>query len=238
MRRLFEWRVPGATCYHLVRTKHIDGVLLSALARGAAQVVILAAGNDSRAYRFKDQLAGKRVFEVDLPGTQAWKKQRLIRLYGHLPDHVTFVAIDFTTQPLAETLVAAGYDPSLRTFFNWEGITFYLPDEAIDATLQVVRGAAPGSEIVFDYCLRSFLHGDLGSYGAREITAWLSRAGEPFRFGLDEGDVEPFLRPRGLELVSDLGPEELVQRHALRADGTPYGRPLGMNRMAHARSPG
>jgi methyltransferase (TIGR00027 family) len=239
MKRIFEWWSPGARCYNLVRTRHIDGVVLSALERGVEQVVLLAAGNDSRPYRFQDQLHGKPVFEVDLPGTQAQKQAKLIELYGALPGHVTFVPIDFNSQPLARTLIAAGYDPSLKTLFNWEGVTFYLPQAAIDATLELVRdNASSGSEIVFDYCHRTFVEGDDSTYGAKAVKKWLKRIDEPFVCGWNEGELEPFLDARGLELVSDLGGEELVQRYALRADGTPYDRPLGMCRIAHARSRG
>lgn len=236
-KRLAEWRAPGAAGYHLARTKHIDSIILGALSQGVDQLVILGAGNDSRPYRFKDQLGGARVFEVDYPGTQGRKKAQLKKAFGTLPDHVTFVAIDFNKQPLYQTLAAAGYDSSRRTFFNWEGVSCYLTEQAVDGVLSfVAKHAARGSEIVFDYCLRSFIDGDHSTFGACELAHWMDRVGEPYIFGLNADQLEPFVQARGLAVVSDIGAAELEQRYMRRSDGSLYARSYGMLRVAHARS--
>jgi O-methyltransferase involved in polyketide biosynthesis len=74
------------------------------------------------------------------------------RALGSLPSHVTYVPIDFTKEDPGTVLAGAGYDRALETIFVWEGVTFYLPEEAVDATLRfVASNAAPGSRIVFDY---------------------------------------------------------------------------------------
>lgn len=235
---LVERRAPGCYGFHLARTRHIDGLLLEAIAAGATQVVILGAGNDSRAYRFRRELAGARIFELDLPATQARKKERLTAKLGHLPDNVTFLPIDFNRQPLDEVLAAGGYDPRRRTFFNWEGVSFFLHEPAVVGLLRIVaQGSASGSTIVFDYALRSFVGGDRNFYGAEELARWLSRAGEPHHFGIEDGQVGVFLGEQGLELVSDLGPDDLESTYLERQDGTRVGRVYGMFRLAHARVP-
>lgn len=228
---------PGAPGYHLVRTRHIDGILLAALDKGIEQLVILGAGNDSRPYRFQKKLAGVRIFEVDFPGTQARKKQCLVKAFGELPKHVTFVPTDFNTQSANETLLAAGYDPTKKTFFVWEGVCFYIPESAVDRVLRLVsEHAGPGSEVVFDYSLRRFNEGDHSMYGAKGFAEWLERVGEPFLFGLNEDEIEAFVKKRGLELISDVGPEELERRYSTRANGELYLPIYAMFRMAHLRT--
>ena len=238
LRAVVERRAPGCYAYHLARTRHIDRLLTVAVATGAMQVVILGAGNDSRAYRFRRELAGARVFELDLPGTQARKKERLAASLGSLPDNVTYLPVDFNRQPLGEVLAAGGYDPRRQTFFNWEGVSFFLHQPAVvDLLRNVARGSAPGSSIVFDYALRSFVGGDRGFYGGEELARWLARHGEPHHFGIDPAEAGAFLRGQGLELVSDLGPEDLEKTYLERQDGTRVGRVYGMFRLAHAKVP-
>lgn len=236
-KRIADWWTPGAAGYHLARTKHIDRLVAAALERGLDQLVILGAGNDSRPYRFKDRLHKTRVFEVDFPGTQARKRALLTQLLGAPPAHVTFVPIDFNKQPLAETLAAAGYDAARRTFVIWEGVSFYITEQAVDRVLRFVsEHAGPGSEIVFDYVMRAFVDGDHSFFGAANFARWLERVGEPFLFSLREGEIGGFARVRGLDVVSDLGSAELEDRYVRRSDGSPYARIFGMFRMAHLRS--
>src|SRR5712691_9522795 len=101
----------------LVRTRFIDERFQHALRDGVSQVVILNAGLDSRAYRFRALLEGKRVIEIDDPATQALKKRRVMYVFGALPRNVTYAA----------TLAASGYQPSERTVFIWEGTAVHKP---------------------------------------------------------------------------------------------------------------
>lgn len=99
--RLARWiterRIPGAYWSEVARVKYFDELLLSEVARGVSQVVILGAGLDSRAYRFKDELANVSVFEVDHPVTSARKLDRVRAALGKVPDRVTYVQTDLTT---------------------------------------------------------------------------------------------------------------------------------------------
>ncbi len=117
-----ERPAPGFYWYFQVRTKHIDSILMKSINAGIEQFVILGAGYDSRPYRFKEKLTGIRIFEVDFPGTLSSKKQQLIKLYGSLPEHVTYVPIDFNSQLIKDVLLEKGYDSNKKTFFIDDGM--------------------------------------------------------------------------------------------------------------------
>ena len=195
-----------------VRTRHIDAVFEESLASGANQVVILGAGLDSRPYRFAARLAATHVFEVDFPPTQEYKKRRVKEVVGSLPAHVRYVPIDFTKDDLKAVLEAAGYDRGRKTIFVWEGVTFYIPEAAVDATLRfVAENSGTGSRIVFDYFLASTLktpHAPL-----KDVMDRLEAVKEPMIFGLPDEDRQGFIRKRGLTVVSDIHMSELRARY-------------------------
>lgn len=212
-----DHRWPGARSSAVARTRLIDDALDSAVRAGVGQVVILGAGFDCRAYRLPG-LQHTRVFEVDHPATSAAKQQRLRRLLGALPPHVTFVGIDFNRQTLAEVMAGAGYDPSARTFFVWEGVTNYLTAEAVDATLRYVcTHAAAGSRIMFTYVHRGVLDGSTPFAGTEHLMVTLARAGEPWTFGLDPRALPAYLGERGLQLIEDVGAAEYRARYLGRS---------------------
>jgi methyltransferase (TIGR00027 family) len=137
----------------LVRQRYAEDELATAVERGVEQYVILGAGLDSFAYRRPDLATILRVFEVDHPATQQWKRARLQELSVHLPSNLTFIPLDFEQHTLADGLPAGGHRPELPTFFSWLGVTQYLTAEAVFTTLRYVASLAPGSEIVFQYFL-------------------------------------------------------------------------------------
>jgi len=202
-----------ATAVHS-RTRHIDEVFKEGLKTGATQAVILGAGLDSRAYRFHNELGNTRVFEVDFPPTQEYKKNRVRAVLGSLASNVVYVPIDFASEDLATVLKRAGYDAARRTIFVWEGVTFYIPEPAVDATLRfVATSSAPGSRIVFDYFLESAIKRSptIAALGKR-----LAAMGEPFVFGLPDQDRKGFVERRGLSVVTDVGVNELRARYVPR----------------------
>ncbi len=115
----------------VARERHVDEYLRTCLAEGIEQLVILGAGYDARAYRFKLELRGVRAFEVDHPATQQAKLKRLQHVLGRMPAQVVYVPVDFNTQTLGEQLAACGYDERLKTLFIWQGVTHYLTPEAV-----------------------------------------------------------------------------------------------------------
>src|SRR5262249_46388850 len=116
----------SAYFYVNARTFYIDAALRRSLSGGATQVVVLGAGFDTRAYRFRTAFPSVKFFEVDLPATSGAKQQRLAEVFGSIPDYVRFAPIDFNTQKLEDVLLEKGYDPAQKTFFILEGVVMYV----------------------------------------------------------------------------------------------------------------
>jgi methyltransferase (TIGR00027 family) len=210
-----------------VRTKFNDGQLLRGVAGGATQVVNLGAGFDSRAYRFRKELENTKVFEVDFGPTQEYKRRRILEVLGSLPPNVVYTPIDFSREDLADVLRKAGYRSDLRTLFLWEGVTMYIPEEAIVATLRfVARNSEAGSSLVFDYCTKSRLD-ELPqvSEPERKLQEMVRGWGEPWIFGIPDGKTNDFLKASGLELTENLPvlSPEAEQRYLTRKDGSQMG---------------
>src|SRR6202451_3381122 len=135
--------------FMVARSRFAEDELASAYARGLRQLVILGAGLDTFAYR--NPHAELRVFEVDHPATQAWKRQRLVEAGIEVPGSLTFAPVDFQRDTLAEKLNIAGLDPGQSAFFTWLGVVPYLTEEAAFATLAAIGARSPGTQVVFDY---------------------------------------------------------------------------------------
>jgi methyltransferase (TIGR00027 family) len=210
---VMDHKWPGARASGIARTRLIDDALTDALRQGVAQVVILGAGFDCRAYRIQG-IERARVFEVDQPATVTTKKQRMRAALGTLPANVVFVELDFNRQTLDAALEVSGFDRRTRTFFIWEGVTNYLTEEAVDATLRCVAGAGePGSRILFTYVHSGVLRDPAGFDGARKSASAVERVGEPWTFGIDPPEVPRYLAERGLELIEDVGSHEYRGRY-------------------------
>ena len=221
------------------RTHHIDALLVDALSQGATQVVNLGAGFDSRAYRFRERFPTVRFFELDLPATIAAKRERVVKIFGAVPDRVVLVATDFNTRPLDAVLRDAGYDRTQRTFFIWEGVTMYLPEVANQSTLRFIRTGSPsGSSVVYDYVLDGALRPDGGGlYGVKSAAAYVASVGEPLVTGWSQSQAAAFAMREGLVVVSDLGPAELTSRYLIGSDGQPDGMIGEYQRIIHVRVP-
>ncbi len=128
---------PGPLFHHLAaRTAFFDALALGAAENGTSQIVIVGAGNDCRALRFREP--GVRYFELDHPATQLDKQQRLARLGGDAAD-VAYVAIDLTTGDVDGALAAAGHDASQPTLFTCEGLVLYLDVDTIERVFRALR---------------------------------------------------------------------------------------------------
>jgi methyltransferase (TIGR00027 family) len=222
-------RIRALVIILIERTRFIDDHLLQAVRDGATQVVNLGAGFDTRAYRFRQELRSTKVFEVDYGPTQEYKKRRVREVIGAPPQNLVYVPIDFTRQNLGEVLRKAGYRRNQKTFFIWEGVTMYLPEDAVLATLRfVATDSVPGSSIVFDHYTKSFIDGlRLRTADQAQLAREAERqaADEPFVFGIPDGTEQTFVSGAGLELVEHLaGPSpEAIQRYLTRRDGTLVG---------------
>ena len=231
----------GTYYYVNARTKHIDGLLTEAARGGLEQVLVLGAGFDTRAYRFQKHLPKVKFFELDLPATIAHKEATVRQIFGKTPKNVTYVPIDFNTQDLGAVLKAKGFYSKRKTFVIWEGVTYYITAEAVDKTLRFISSqSAPGSTVVFDYMPEPAVKGDYKKYPtARRAAFRVALAGEPLLSGLPEGGeaVNGYIKDRGLEVISDLGPQELTQMYLVGSDGKPDGKPPGHFRIVYARVP-
>lgn len=202
--RLVPQRAGGALTFVVGRCRYIDDYLEQRLHTGTAQVVILGAGLDSRAYRGELRNRAIKTFEVDHPATQASKIARVKSIFGPLPAHVVYVALDFNRETL-DRLLVEGFDQRVLTLFIWEGVTLYLEQEAVESTLAWIRlHACRGSAVIFDYQDTSTLTGRHRGY------AVLNRlTGEKRVFGMEPGQMEAFLRARGFTQVVDVHAEQL-----------------------------
>jgi len=132
------------------RTRFAEDSLAAAVERGVRQLVVLGAGLDTYAYR-GEMRERVRIFEVDHPATQAWKRRRLAEAAIPLPSRFTFVPVDFERETLPGGLEAAGFDPAQQTFFTWLGVVPYLAVEAVWSTLSFIASLSQGAHVVFDY---------------------------------------------------------------------------------------
>lgn len=233
-----DWAIakaPGSYEFFLGRTAFFDEIVGQALDENAPQLVWLGAGYDSRAYRFADRIRDTLLFEVDLPSTQQRKKTMLQQAGVAVPESLAFVPVDLTREALGEALRAAGFDPARRTLYVWEGVCYYLPAEAVDATLSAVRDISPaGSELCFDYMVDA---PDMAiRYGVAQSQALMRDAyqAEPVRFRIAEGSLAAFLSERGYLLKEHLTAEEQERTFLTLSNGEIAGRVLACFGLARA----
>ncbi|MGA3023332.1 MAG: SAM-dependent methyltransferase [Bryobacteraceae bacterium] len=233
-----EWiksKAPGSYEYFLARTAYFDGVVREALQANLPQIVFLGAGYDSRPYRFRDLIRDTQIFEVDIQSTQQ-RKRHLIEQAGiPMPANLTFVAVDFSLDSLQDVLPGAGFDKTRKTLFVWEGVTYYLTSEAVDATLEFVRRDSPaGSDLCFDYMADA---PDMsGRYGVAESQALMNSTyhAEPIQFRIEEGAIESFLSQRGYSVGEHFTDKDLEKRYLSLRDGSSGGRVLACFRLVRA----
>jgi methyltransferase (TIGR00027 family) len=227
-----DTRSHGAMSSGIARTRFIDDALKSALPDGIDQVVILGAGFDCRAHRIPgmDQVL---VFEVDHPDTFTRRAACLRTTLPHRSQHTRSVPTDFDQGRLIEEMAGAGYDPARRTFFIWEGVTSYLTESAVDATLCWFGTAMAGSRAVFTYIHRQVIDHPDTFEGATELVRILENTGEPWKFGFRPEELPVYLAERGLELIEDLGAPEYGARYR-EQESTQSGR-YEFHRIAIAR---
>jgi methyltransferase (TIGR00027 family) len=222
-----ELEVFGFVWLMLVRTRFIDEMLQRAVRGGATQVVILGAGFDTRAHRFTELLRDAAVIEIDYGATQDYKRRRVDTALGGAPGNLVYAPIDFARESLDEVLGRAGFDPHRPTYYICEGVSMYVPEDGMKATLRAIaKASAPGSTLLLEYMNRAGL-----DVMTRHPAGMIKNAfdwGEPFVFGVPDGQDREFFRETGLELGEALkiGAPESVKRYATRADGTQYGAHL------------
>ena len=195
-----------------VRTRFTEDALAAAVERGLRQVVVLGAGLDTYAYRnpFRDRL---RVFEVDHPATQEWKRQSLADAAIPLPSSLTFAPVDFERETLAEGLAAAGFDPAQRSFFTWLGVVPYLTERSIWSTLQFIASLPKGAQVVFDYSNPPDTFSPDSRLAHDRRAARVAELGEAWLSYFDTDQLRTRLFSLGFTEIEDLGPPQIAARY-------------------------
>ena len=202
------------------RSRFAEDELAKAVAQGMRQYVLLGAGLDTFACRNPHEAAGLRVFEVDHPATQAWKRRQLAAAGLRLPKSLIFASVDFERQTLGEGLAPAGFKAELPAFFSWLGVTTYLSQDAVMQTLGFVAGLEPGTTIVFTYSTSpdKLAPAERAIFAARAER--VAAIGEPWRSFFEPAELARDLTRLGFSTIEDLGPAEIHARYfAGRNDG-------------------
>jgi methyltransferase (TIGR00027 family) len=200
----------------VARSKFVEDELSVAIKHGVRQYVILGAGLDTFAYRNPYSNDGLKVFEVDHPATQEWKRQQLDAAKIPIPNNLILAPIDFKSQTLADQLQEAGFKADEPSFFSWLGVTMYLNRETMMATMNYISSSIPsGSEIIFDYTIPPSSQNFLRRLVFRLIARKVAVIGEPWRSFFDPKSLMADLKAIGFTQAEDIGPDEINARFFL-----------------------
>ena len=177
---------------------------------GVRQYLVLGAGLDTYAYR--NAYADVKVFEVDHPATQAWKREMLAAAKIDVPESMRHVAVDFEQQSLKEELTAAGFDFAVPTMTAWLGVVPYLTLEAFRVTVGLLGSFGGRSGVVFDYSLPREALSENEQLMRDSLADRVKQAGEPFLLFFMPEELRAELRAVGLDVVEDLDGAGLTER--------------------------
>jgi methyltransferase (TIGR00027 family) len=214
----------------VMRSRYAEDQLALAAARGVTQYVVLGAGLDT--FGCRNPHRQLRVFEVDHPSTQEWKRSRLQEQSIEVPRSLNFAPVDFEVQTLADGLGAAGFRADRPAFFSWLGVVIYLTKPAVAATLGYVAARPAGSQVVFDFAPPpdSFSEQERASHASS--AASVAKAGEPWINYYSPGPLADELRAAGFASAYAVGSGEMNARYfGNRSDGF---RLYGSGRMMTA----
>lgn len=205
----------------VARARFVDDLVAAEAARGVGQYVILGAGLDTFAQRRPELAAGLTVFEVDQPGSQAWKQRRLIELGHGVPASLRFVPVDFEAgEAWWERLTAAGFDATRPAVVASTGVSMYLTLEAITATLRQVATLAPGSTLVMSFMLPIELAEPAARPGIERAAQGARANGTPFISFFTPAAMLALAREAGFRDCRHVSAADLTARYfAGRADG-------------------
>ena len=193
----------------VARSRYAEDNLRRAVEGGIKQYVLLGAGLDTFAYR--NSYPQLRVFEVDHPATQQWKRELLQRNRIAIPETVTYTPVDFERQSLSAQLGETGLNQGVPTFFAWLGVVPYLTLEAFRGTLRFISAQPSGSGVTLDYGQPRAVLPLLEQLAHDSLASRVEKAGEPFRLFFTPADIAAeFSRFHSLE---DLGAPEINARY-------------------------
>jgi methyltransferase (TIGR00027 family) len=228
----------SARAQAVCRSRFTEDHLAAGVRDGVSQYVILGAGLDSFAYRPQPAaggLAGRgqiRVFEVDHPASQQWKRGRLAAAGIAVPDQLSFVPLDFERDPLAGRLRQAGFDPDRPALVSWLGVTMYLTSAAISQTLAEIGTFASGTQLITDYMLPAALRDETGNTYADLVAPTAAERGEPWLTFLAPDDMSALLERHGFGAIAHVQQRDSVP--AALWDRTDALRPAALSVLARA----
>jgi len=193
------------------RSRFSEEALAASVARGTRQVVVLGAGLDT--FSLRNPWPDVRVFEVDFPATQAWKRERLNEARLAIPDTLAFAPVDFERESLADGLARVGFRNDRPAFFQWLGVTPYLTRDAISSTLDYIVGV-PGSAVVFEYTEPFENYSPERRASLMAVAANAAARGEPWLSFFDPPEIAAILRAKGFSEIEDVGFPALVKRYS------------------------
>lgn len=227
---------PGMYEYVIARTKFIDSIFKRAILGEFDQILIFGAGFDSRGIRFADLNKKTRIFELDMPITQEAKINQLKKGGIKINPSIVFISVDFNKESVEDKLLESGFKKNQKSLFILEGLLYYLSSQAVDNTFNVIdRLAGNESEVVFDYIYASVLREENLYYGESEVFKGVKKENEPWRFGIEKGEIESFLKDRNLKLIRNLNSEDLENEFFKDEQGNIIAKVNGARCIAYAR---
>ncbi|MEQ8176317.1 MAG: class I SAM-dependent methyltransferase [Syntrophomonadaceae bacterium] len=194
----------------LSRARYAEDKLFDALRQGVGQYVILGAGMDTFAFRHSEVMEDLKVFEIDRIATQEFKRLRIHELGWEYPSHLRLIPADLSKDNISEALTRSSYNKEDLSFFNWLGVTCYLPRDVVFAVLQTISESAPaGSRIVFDYLDTDLLIPEKAAQRSQEILMMAEQAGERIITYFNPEALADDLAKVGFRLEENLNPSEI-----------------------------
>jgi methyltransferase (TIGR00027 family) len=205
----------------VARARFVEDLVAEQADHGVAQYVILGAGLDTFAQRKPEIASRLRVFEVDQPGPQAWKRRRLMELGLGVPEWLRLVPVDFEAGgSWSEELPAAGFDPGQPAVVVSTGVSMYLTNDANAATLRQIAGLAPRSTLAMTFLLPTDQLDDALRPGFEAAERGARAAGTPFISFYDPADMLGLARDAGFRDAQHVSATMLTERYfAGRTDG-------------------
>ncbi|ROQ77970.1 class I SAM-dependent methyltransferase [Streptomyces sp. NBC_01260] len=225
-----EWRsrqdmdprgTSGFRASTVARARFVEDLVAEQVGHGIDQYVILGAGLDTFAQRRPETASRLRIFEIDQPATQAWKRRRLIELGYGIPDRLRLVPVDFEAGgDWWQQLSDAGFDTGRPALVVCAGVTVYLTKETIAATLRRLAGLAPGSTLAMTFMLPAELVDDADRAGLEATKPRARASGTPFISFYTPQEMLALARAAGFEDAQHVSGTELAHRYfAGRTDG-------------------
>jgi methyltransferase (TIGR00027 family) len=205
----------GLRAFLVARSRYAEDTLASAVAQGITQYVLLGAGLDTFAHR--NPYAQLRVFEVDHPATQQWKRELLETSALPTPANLTYAPVDFERQSLPEQLHSVGFNPAVPTFFAWLGVVPYLTLEAFRSTIAFITAQPTGTGVVLDYSQPRSALPFLEKLAHDSLASRVQLVGEPFQLFFTPTEIAAELA--AFHNIKDIGSAEINVRYfASRTD--------------------